>query len=199
MAVVGETPNVAARLQGLTEPGTVLVGPSTHRLVAGLFLFDELGPKVIKGIDTPIAVYRVREASGLRNRFEATAIRGLTPLVGRDEELGLLLSRWTSAKADEGQVVLLTGEPGVGKSRIIQAFRECVRDDDPTVLQYFCLPFYVHSALHPILDQLERAAGLNKSDPPEVKLDKLEALLSHGTTNVARAAALVAPLLSIPT
>jgi class 3 adenylate cyclase/tetratricopeptide (TPR) repeat protein len=199
MAVVGETPNVAACLQALTEPGTVLVGPSTHRLVEGLFVFDELGPRAIKGIDAPIAVYRVREASGLRSRFEATAMRGLTPLVGRDEELGLLLSRWTSAKADEGQVVLLTGEPGVGKSRIIQAFRELVRDDGPTVLQYFCLPFYVHSALHPILDQLERAARLKKSDPPEVKLDKLEALLSQGTTKVARAAALLAPLLSIPT
>ena len=199
MAVVGETPNVAACLQALTEPGTVLVGPSTHRLVEGLFVFDELGPRAIKGIDAPIAVYRVREASGLRSRFEATAMRGLTPLVGRDEELGLLLSRWTSAKADEGQVVLLTGEPGVGKSRIIQAFRELVRDDGPTVLQYFCLPFYVHSALHPILDQLQRAARLKKSDPPEVKLDKLEALLSQGTTKVARAAALLAPLLSIPT
>ena len=131
----------------------------------------------------------------MRSRFEATAMRGLTPLVGRDEELGLLLSRWTRAKADEGQVVLLTGEPGVGKSRIIQAFRERVRDDGPTVLQYFCLPFYVHSALHPILDQLQRAARLKKSDPPEVKLDKLEALLSQGTTKVARAAALLAPLL----
>jgi class 3 adenylate cyclase/tetratricopeptide (TPR) repeat protein len=198
LAVVGETPNVAARLQGLAEPGTVLVGQSTHRLVEGLFVFDELGPHTIKGIDAPIAVYRVREASA-RSRFEATAIRGLTPLVGRDEELGLLLSRWTNAKEGEGQVVLLTGEPGIGKSRIIQTFRELVRDDGPTVLRYFCSPFYVHSALHPILDQLERAAQLKKSDPPEVKLDKLEALLSRGTSQVARAAALLAPLLSIPT
>src|SRR5919106_4923212 len=199
MAVVGETPNVAARLQELAEPGTVLVGESTHRLVEGLFVFDELGPRTIKGIDDPIAVYRAREASGARSRFEATAIRGLTPLVGRDEELGLLLSRWNSAKEGAGQVVLLTGEPGIGKSRLIQAFRELVRADGVAVLRYFCSPFYVHSARHPIVDQLERAAQLKKSDPPEIKLDKLEALLSQGTSEVARAASLLAPLLSIPT
>lgn len=198
MAVVGETPNVAARFQELAEPGTVVVGESTRRLVEGLFVFDELGPRTIKGIDRPIAVFRAREASDARSRFEATAIRGLTPLVGRDEELNLLLSRWASAKEGCGQVVLLTGEPGIGKSRIIQAFRELVRADGVTVLSYFCSPFYAHSALHPILDQLERAAQLKKSDPPEVKLDKLEALLSQGTTQVARAAALLAPLLSIP-
>ena len=199
MAVVGETPNVAARIQELAEPGTVLVGESTHRLVEGLFVFEELGARSVKGIDKPVAVFRVREASQAHSRFEATAVRGLTPLVGRDEELNLLLSRWANAKEGEGQVVLLTGEPGIGKSRLIQAFREQVRGDDVTVLRYFCSPFYVHSALHPILDQLERAAQLKKSDPPEVKLDKLEALLSQGTSRVARAAALLAPLLSIPT
>ena len=198
MAVVGETPNVAARIQELAEPGTVLVGESTHRLVEGLFVFEDLGARSVKGIDKPVTVFRAREASA-RSRFEATAIRGLTPLVGRDEELNLLLSRWANAKEGEGQVVLLTGEPGIGKSRLIQAFREQVRGDDVTVLRYFCSPFYVHSALHPILDQLERAAQLKKSDPPEVKLDKLEALLSQGTSRVARAAALLAPLLSIPT
>ena len=199
MAVVGETPNLAARLQELAEPDSVVVTESTRRLVEGLFVFDELGPRTVKGIDRPIRVYRVREPSGAPSRFEATAIRGLTPLVGRDEELNLLLSRWTDALAGEGQVVLLTGEPGIGKSRLIQAFRDQVRSDAVTVLRYFCSPFYVHSALHPILDQLERAANLKKSDPPEVKLDKLEALLSQGTDRVARAAALLAPLLSIPT
>ena len=141
----------------------------------------------------------MREASRARSRFEATAVRGLTPLVGRDEELNLLLSRWSERQGGEGQVVLLTGEPGIGKSRLIQAFREQVRGDEVTVLRYFCSPFYVHSALHPVLDQLERAAQLKKSDPPEVKLDKLEALLRQGTSQVARAAALLAPLLSIPT
>jgi class 3 adenylate cyclase/tetratricopeptide (TPR) repeat protein len=199
MAVVGETPNLAARLQELAEPGSVLVAESTRRLVEGLFVFDALGPRTLRGIDRPVSIYRAREPSGAPSRFEATAIRGLTPLVGRDEELNLLLSRWANAKEGEGQVVLLTGEPGIGKSRMIQALRELLRTDEVTVVRYFCSPFYVHSALHPILDQLERAAQLKKSDPPEVKLDKLEALLSLGTSRVARAAALLAPLLSIPT
>jgi class 3 adenylate cyclase/tetratricopeptide (TPR) repeat protein len=199
MAVVGETPNVAARLQGLAGPGTVVVGERTRRLVEGLFTFEEHGPHAIKGIETPVAVYRVREATGASGRFEATARRGLTPLVGRDEEIRLLLSRWEGAKAGEGHVVLLTGEPGIGKSRIVQAFRDHVRGDAVAVLRYYCSPFYVHSALHPVLDQLERAAGLKKGDPPEVKLDKLEALLSQGCREVTRAAALLAPLLSIPT
>ena len=199
MAVVGETPNIAARLQEIAAPGTVLVGESTRRLVEGLFVFEELGLRSVKGIDRPIPVYRAREASRARSRFEAIAVRGLTPLVGRDEELKLLLSRWTDALGGEGQVVLLTGEPGIGKSRLIQAFREHIRGDGVTVLRYFCSPFYVHSALHPVLDQLERAAHLKKSDPPEVKLDKLEALLRQGTDRVSRAAALLAPLLSIPT
>ena len=199
MAVVGETPNVAARLQALAEPGTVVVGERTRRLLEGLFNFDELGPQTVKGIHEPVAVYRVREASGVRSRFEATAIRGLTPLVGRDEEIRLLSSRWQQAKAGEGHVVLLTGEPGIGKSRIIQCLRERVRDDQATVLRYYCSPFYVHSALHPVVDQLERAADLKKSDPPDVKLDKLEALLRRGSAQVIRAASLLAPLLSIPT
>ncbi len=199
MAVVGEVANVAARLQGMADPNTVLVGQSTRRLVEGLFLFDDRGVHTIKGIDTPYPVYRAREASNLRSRFEATARRGLTPLVGRDEELRLLLSRWQSARAGDGQVVLLTGAPGIGKSRLIQAFRERVCDDGTTVLRYFCSPFYVHSALHPILDQLEHAAELRKGDPPEVKLDKLEALLSQGSNEATQAAALLAPLLSIPT
>ena len=126
-------------------------------------------------------------------------MRGLTPLVGRDEEIRLLLSRWRDAKEGEGHVVLLTGEPGIGKSRIIQSFREHVRSDQATVLRYYCSPFYVHSALHPILDQLERAAALKKSDSAEAKLDKLEALLGQGSVEVTRAATLLAPLLSIPT
>jgi class 3 adenylate cyclase/tetratricopeptide (TPR) repeat protein len=199
MAVVGETPNVAARLQSVAEPGTVVLGERTRRLAEGLFVFDELGPHTIRGIDEPVAVFRAREATGALSRFEATAIRGLTPLVGRDEEIRLLLSRWDDAKAGEGQVVLLTGEPGIGKSRIIQAFRDLVRREQVPVLRYYCSPFYVHSALHPVLDQLERAADLKKSDAPEVKLDKLEALLGRATAQVARTAALLAPLLSIPT
>ncbi len=198
-AVVGETPNVAARLQTLAEPGSVLVGERTRRLLEGLFVFEELGPQTIKGIDEPVAAYRVSEATGAPSRFEATARRGLTPLVGREEEIQLLLSRWQQARTGDGHVVLLTGEPGIGKSRIVELLRETVRADQATVLRYYCSPFYVHTALHPVLDQLERAAGLKKNDPPEVKLDKLEAILGPGPDRGIRGTSLLAPLLSIPT
>jgi class 3 adenylate cyclase len=199
MAVVGETPNVAARLQGMAAPGTVVVGERTRRLVEGLFMFEEREPQMVKGIDEPVTAFEVREATGAPSRFAATATRGLTPLVGRDEEIRLLLSRWKDVRSGQGHVVLLTGEPGIGKSRIVQSFREHVRADQPTVLRYYCSPFYVHTALHPILDQLERAADLKKSDSADVKLDKLEALLSRACRGASRAAALLAPLLSIPT
>jgi class 3 adenylate cyclase/tetratricopeptide (TPR) repeat protein len=199
MAVVGETPNVAARLQGMAAPGTVVVGERTRRLVEGLFKFEEREPQMVKGIDEPVTAFEVREATGAPSRFAATATRGLTPLVGRDEEIRLLLSRWKDVRSGQGHVVLLTGEPGIGKSRIVQSFREHVRADQPTVLRYYCSPFYVHTALHPILDQLERAADLKKSDSADVKLDKLEALLSRACRGASRAAALLAPLLSIPT
>ena len=198
MAVVGESPNVAARLQGLADPGTVVVGERTAAWSKGSSPSRSATPnrQGHRGADRVLSGARADRAS---SRFEATARRGLTPLVGRDEEISLLLSRWEGAKAGEGHVVLLSGEPGIGKSRIVQSFREHVRADNATVLRYYCSPFYVHSALHPVLDQLERAAGLTKSDPAEIKLDKLEALLSRGCREVDRAAALLAPLLSIPT
>ena len=188
MAVVGETPNVAARLQGLAEPGTVVVGERTRRLLEGLFVFEELGPQMVKGIEAPVAVYRVREATGAPSRFEATAGRGLTPLVGRDEEIRLLLSRWQDAKAGDGHVVLLTRRARDRQVAHHPVVSGHVRGDHATVLRYYCSPFYVHSALHPVLDQLERAAGLKKSDPAEVKLDKLEALLGQGSEPTASGA-----------
>jgi class 3 adenylate cyclase/tetratricopeptide (TPR) repeat protein len=199
MAVVGESPNVAARLQELAEPGTVLVGSSTHRLVEGLFLFDDLGPRQLKGIAEPVPVYRVREASDTPTRFEASAVRGLTPLVGRQRELHLLLERWKLATRGEGQVVLLSGEPGIGKSRLIQTLRARLQGEPHTMVRAFCSPFYVSSALHPFLDQLERAAGLNRTDPPDLRLDKLEALLGQATARSAEAVAVLAPLMAIPT
>ncbi|MGH6914205.1 MAG: adenylate/guanylate cyclase domain-containing protein, partial [Geminicoccales bacterium] len=133
MAVVGESPNIAARLQELAEPGTVVVGSSTHRLVEGLFLFDELGPRQLKGIAEPVAVYRVRETSDTPTRFEASAVRGLTPLVGRDAEFHLLLRRWQSARQGQGQVVLLSGEPGIGKSRMAQTLCSALGEQPLTI------------------------------------------------------------------
>ncbi|HEX5078677.1 MAG TPA: adenylate/guanylate cyclase domain-containing protein, partial [Geminicoccaceae bacterium] len=196
MAVVGETPNVAARLQELAEPGSVVVGASTYRLIEGLFRCDQLGPMPIRGVSAPVTVYRVREPTGA-SRFEATATRGLTPLVGREDEVRLLLSRWRQAKEGEGQVVLLSGEPGIGKSRIIESLREQLQDEPRVDLHYFCSPFYSSSALYPVLEQLERAADFRRHDPPTAKLEKLEALLAR-VGRPAEAAALLAPLLAIP-
>jgi class 3 adenylate cyclase/tetratricopeptide (TPR) repeat protein len=197
MAVVGETPNIAARLQDLAEPGSVVVGASTYRLIEGLFVCDDLGPLAVRGVSAPVPVYRVREPTGA-SRFEATTTRGLTPLVGREDEVRLLLSRWRQAKEGEGQVVLLSGEPGIGKSRIIQSLREQLQDEPRINLHYFCSPFYSSSALYPVLDQLERAADFRRHDPPQVKLEKLEAMLGRGSARPAEAAALLAPLLAIP-
>jgi len=174
MAVVGETPNVAARLQALAEPGTVLVGERTRRLVEGLFTLEERGPYMIKGIEEPIAAYRVREATGAPSRFAATATRGLTPLVGRDEEIRLLLSRWQDVKSGEGHVVLLTGEPGIGKSRIVMALQERLAGEPHVALRYQCLPHYRNSALQVVIDELERATGLQREDAAPARLEKLE-------------------------
>ena len=182
MAVVGETPNVAARLQDLAEPGSIVVGASTYRLIEGLFVCDDLGPLAVRGVSAPVAVYRVREPTGA-SRFEATATRGLTPLVGREDEVRVLLSRWRQAKDGEGQVVLLSGEPGIGKSRLIQSLREQLQEEPRVNLHYFCSPFYSSSALYPVLDQLERAADFRRHDPPTVKLEKLEALLGQASAS----------------
>jgi class 3 adenylate cyclase/tetratricopeptide (TPR) repeat protein len=198
MAVVGETPNVAARLQDLAEPGSVVVGAGTYRLIEGLFVCDDLGPLAVRGVSAPVAVYRVREPTGA-SRFEATTTRGLTPLVGREDEIRVLLTRWRQAKEGKGQVVLLSGEPGIGKSRLIQSLREQLQDEPRVNLHYFCSPFYSSSALYPVLDQVERAADFRRHDPPTVKIEKLEALLGQASARPAEAAALLAPLLAIPT
>src|SRR5262249_34399631 len=124
LAIVGETPNIAARLQGLAQPDTVVLSVATQRLVAGLFECQDLGPQMLKGISTPLSVYRVVRESEVQSRFEAAVRRGLTPLVGRDEELGLLRQRWEQAKAGAGQVGLLGGEPGIGKSWLVQELKE---------------------------------------------------------------------------
>ena len=198
MAVVGEAANVAARLQDLAEPGSVVVGASTYRLIEGLFVCDDLGALAVKGVRAPVNVYRVREPTGA-SRFEATTTRGLTPLVGREDEVRVLLSRWRQAKEGEGQVVLLSGEPGIGKSRIIQSLREELHDEQRINLHYFCSPFYSSSALYPVLDQLERAADLRRQDSPTAKLEKLEGVLARGSARPGESASLLAPLLSIPT
>jgi predicted ATPase/class 3 adenylate cyclase len=197
-AIVGETPNLAARLQALAAPGTVAISPLTRRLVAGSFECADLGPQRLRGLPQPVRVWRVLGASGAESRFEARRMEGLTPLVGREEELALLLRRWELAKGGEGQVVLLAGEPGIGKSRLVRALRERLDEEAHTPLRHQGSPYHTNSALHPVVERLERAAGFERDDTAETKLAKLEALLAVGTEDVGAVAPLVADLLSVP-
>jgi len=174
--VVGETPNLAARLQALAQPGTLVIAESIRRQIGTLFDLEDLGLQWLAGFDQPQRVWRVVGESGVLSRFEALRSEA-TPLVGRDEELDLLLRRWQQAKAGEGRVVLVSGEPGIGKSRLSVALSQRLESEPHTRLRYFCSPYHQDSALYPFICQLERAAGLARDDTVEEKLGKLEAVL----------------------
>jgi class 3 adenylate cyclase/predicted ATPase len=174
--VVGETPNLAARLQALARPGTLVVADSTRRQIGTLFEIENLGPQPLAGFAEPQHAWRVVGESGVLSRFEALRL-GTTPLVGRDEELDLLLRRWQQAKSGGGRVVLVSGEPGIGKSRLTAALSQRIETEPHTRLRYFCSPHDQDSALYPFIGQLERAAGFARDDTTATKLDKLEALL----------------------
>ena len=196
-AIVGETPNVAARLQSIAEPNMVIIAESTRKLLGNLFDLEDLGAKNIKGITEPMRAWAVLRPALVESRFEALHASGLTELVGREEELDLLLRRWSKAKAGEGQVVLLSGEPGIGKSRLTAALLERLAVEPHSRLRYFCSPQHTDSALYPIIAQMERAAGLAHGDSAQVKLDKLDAVLAQTSTS-KRDAALFAEMLSLP-
>lgn len=195
--IVGETPNLAARLQGTAEPNTVVVAESTRRLLGVLFELHDLGPRDLKGITGPSRAWAVLRPSTVASRFEALHATGLTALVGREEELDLLLRRWSKAKAYEGQVVLVSGEAGIGKSRLTAALLERLAAEPHRRMRSFCSPQRTDSALYPIIGQTERAAGLTHSDTPQARLDKLEALLTQTATSIEDAA-LFAEMLSLP-
>ena len=178
-AIVGETPNLAARLQGIAEPNMVVIAESTRKLVGNLFELEDLGAKDLKGIAGPVRAWAALRASSVESRFEALHAGGLTELVGREEELDLLLRRWSKAKSGEGQVVLLSGEAGIGKSRLTAALLERLTAEPHTRLRYFCSPQHTDSALYPIISQMERAAGFTHDDTPQAKLDKLDAVLAQ--------------------
>ena len=197
-AVVGETPNLAARLQGLAEPGAVVIAEGTRRLLGGLFAHRDLGAVSLKGFAAPVRAFAVLGEGAAEGRFEALHAAGLTPLVGREHELALLLDRWGRAREGEGQVVLLSGEAGIGKSRLVRALREQLGGEPHTPLGQFCSPYHANTALHPVIGLLERAAGLRREDPPERQLDKLEAMLALATEDVREARPLLADLLAIP-
>ena len=156
-AVVGETPNLAARLQALAEPNAVVIAESTRKLLGNLFELKDLGTREVKGIAEPVRAYAPLRASSVESRFEALHGAALTALVGREEELELLLRRWSRAKTGEGQLVLLSGEAGIGKSRLTAALVERLAGEPHTRLRYFCSPQHTDSAFYPIISQMERA------------------------------------------
>jgi predicted ATPase/class 3 adenylate cyclase len=196
--VIGETPNLAARLQALAEPGTVLISESTHRLTDGHFDYRNLGPVALKGWADPIPAWQVLGATGVESRFEAQHKTRLTPLIGRDEEFELLLRRWQHAKRGEGCAVLLTGQPGIGKSHIALALEERLQSEPHITLRHFCSAHHTNSALYPFIRQLERAARFERSDSPADKFSKLEALLMRSRADADRVVAPLANLLSLP-
>ena len=195
-AVVGETPNLAARLQGLAEPNGVVIAEGTRRLLGNLFELQDLEAKYVKGIAGPVRAWAALRASSVESRFDALHTTGLTALVGREGELASVQRRWSSAKTGQGQVVLLSGEAGIGKSRLTAALLERLADEPHTRLRYFCSPQHTDSAFYPIIGQMERAAGLSRHDAPQARLDKLEVVLAQTSTSM-QDAALFAEMLSL--
>ena len=179
-AIVGETPNLAARLQSIAEPNAVVIAESTRSLVGNLFELRDLGAPDLKGIAGPMRAWAALRPASVESRFEAFHGTGLTELVGRDEELEMLVRGWSKAKTGEGQVLLLSGEPGICKSRLTAATLEGLAKEPHTRLRYFCSPQHTDSALYPIISQMERAAGFAHDDAPQAKLDKLDTVLSSG-------------------
>src|SRR6516164_8789967 len=177
-SVVGEIPTLAARLQALAEPDAVVIAAGTRRLIGDLFEVRDLGAVEVKGIAGPVSAWQVLRPSAVASRFEALRGSALSPLVGRDEEIDLLLRRGGRAKAGAGQIVLVSGEPGIGKSRITVELEERLHAERHLRLRYFCSPYCRDSALYPFIDQLWHAAEFARADPPAAKRAKLEGVLT---------------------
>jgi class 3 adenylate cyclase/predicted ATPase len=195
--IVGETPNLAARLQGIAEANAIVVAETTRRLVGDLFIFQDLGLRELKGIAGPIRAWAVLQPNSVASRFEALHATGMTALVGREKQIDLLLQCWRKAKKGKGQVVLLSGEAGIGKSRLTATVMELLAKEQHTRLRYFCSPQHTNSAFHPIVGQMERAAAFARGDTLNTKLDKLDAILRRSATSVSDTA-LIAEMLSLP-
>jgi class 3 adenylate cyclase/predicted ATPase len=200
-AVVGETPNLAARLQALAEPGSVVVADMTRKLSSGLFEYQDLGAVELKGFFEPMRAWRVLRESPIESRLAALR-SGESPLVGRGEEIDLLVRRWQQAKEGEGQIVLVSGEPGIGKSRLIASLLDRLQPETLVCLRYACTPHHQHSAFYPFISQLERAADFEHEDTPEARYAKLDALLTSTpiptSSRPLEQIALIAELLSLP-
>ena len=197
--VVGQTPNLAARLQSLAPPDGIIVAPRTHQLTAGLFKFADIGQQVVKGFEEPIGMWRVDGESRAKSRFDAhRGGRNMTPIVGRQREMELLIDRWRATEKGEGQVVLISGDPGVGKSRLTQTLREAISSERYVRLSYHCSVHHQTTALYPIITQFERAADFGPADTMDRKLTKLELLLEKWNAPVGETLPLFASLLSLP-
>jgi len=198
MDAVGETPNIAARLQTLAAANTVLMSESTRRLVWSAFDFQDLGPQELKGVTEPLHVYRVLSAKNTANRFEAAHTGSLTPLIGRSSELSLLLDRWQKVKAGDGQVIVLSGIPGVGKSRLLHELKSHIQQEPHVLLHHQCSPYHSQSAFFPVIGQIEQAAQLTAREAEADKIAKLTTYLLRSTDNAKEQVLLIAKLLSIP-
>jgi class 3 adenylate cyclase/predicted ATPase len=196
-AVVGQTPNLAARLQSAAEYDSIVISAATQRLTGRLFDCRDMGHLTLKGFGEPVQAWQVLRESSAESRFEALRSGVMIPVVGRDAELGLLFDRWRQAQDGEGQVVLISGEAGVGKSRLTSALKDRLAEDQHIRLNYYCSPHHQTSALYPIITEVERAAGINQADSPDDKLDKLEAVIGGSRAPVEMISSLAA-LLSIP-
>jgi TOMM system kinase/cyclase fusion protein len=198
LLALGETPNLAARLQGLAEPNTVVISAATHRLITGLFHYRNLGLHSLKGLSAPVQIYQVEGESSARSRLEAGSAVGLTPLVGREEEVAFLQRRWGQVTEGEGQVVLLGGEPGIGKSRLVQVLTERLAGEAHLRIEWRCSPYHQNSAFYPVIEQLRRLLHLERDDGPENRLRKLEGMLEQRGFTLPEVVPLFAALLSLP-
>jgi class 3 adenylate cyclase/tetratricopeptide (TPR) repeat protein len=194
---VGETPNLAARMEGLADADEIVIAASTRRLIGSAFELSDLGAHALKGFAEPVHAWRVTRVAATDGRFEAVRGARFTPFVGRESELALLRERWEQARGREGQVVLVSGEPGIGKSRVTQILRERLAEDLHTQLRYQCSPYHTSSALHPVIEQFQRVAGFDASDLAQTRLDKMEAQLRRSGDDISGVAPLFAALLSI--
>jgi class 3 adenylate cyclase/predicted ATPase len=195
---LGETPNIAARIQGLAEPNTLVMSDATYRLVQGYFQCQDLGAQTFRGVSQPLKVYRVLQESGARGRLDIVQPRGLTPLVGREQEVGLLVERWEQVKVGHGHVVLLTGEAGIGKSRLVQILKEHVANEPHVRWECRSAEYYQNTALYPLTDLFQRILQWQHDETPDEKVGKLEHALGQYRLPLEESVQLFAPLFSLP-
>ena len=196
-AVVGDAPNLAARLQGAATPSSIYLSESTRRLVEGRFELENLGTTTLRGFAQPMSMWQVVRERKVESRFEAQTLGKVSPMFGREQELGLVLERWRQAQTGEGQMVIVTGEAGIGKSRITQAVLDSVSRDTHARITYQCSPYHADSALQPTIEHIRRAASMASSDSVEEQLDKLEVMLQQATEDTGSAAPLLAALVGL--